>query len=154
MPPNRIERLEAAFGRLPAPQRLALAAEHLEWTVANFAAPLEDPVTRDLARRAAAAVRAAVDARAAIAPAPPGFIDELDESLQDPREPGGFDLLISYYLCFDDLAPELRPDRLVTILDHCREADSRRHEADDDDDPRGEAVAVYQRALLRRHLGE
>lgn len=154
---NWIEQLEAAFARLPAPQRLALAAEHLEWTVANFDAPLQDAVTRDLVQRAAASVRAAVEAGAAVAPAPPGFIDELDEALDDSREPGGFDLLISYYLCFDGLAPELRPDRLVTILDHCREADSVRHEGErteDGGDPRYEAVAAFQQGLLRRHLGE
>ncbi|MEU5157671.1 hypothetical protein [Glycomyces sp. NPDC021274] len=154
MPLPRIEQLEAAFGRLPAPRRLALAAEHLEWTVANFAAPIADLTTRSLVRRAADAVRAAVDAGAAITPAPPGFIDELDAALDDSCEPGGFDLLISYYLCFDELALELRPDRLVTILDHCREADSQRHDHDSDGESRREAVAAYQRDLLRRHLRE
>lgn len=153
---NRTQ-IETAFGRMPAPRRLAMAAELLEWTVSNFATPIADPTTRDLVDRSAVAVRAAVDRGAAIATAEPGLLEESDEIMQEPKEPGSFDLLLSYYLCFDELAPEITPERLTTIFDHCYEADYRRYSepaiavGDVEVTPRGRAILDHQRELARRY---
>ena len=155
---NRTQ-IEAAFARMAAPRRLAMAAELLDWTVSNFSTPIADPVTRDLSRRSAAAIRTAVESGAAITPAAadPGLLEEADEVMQEPTEPGSFDLLLGYYLCFDELAPEITPERLTTIFDHCYEADYRRYSepaiavGEDVATDRGRAILEHQRRLAQRY---
>lgn len=151
--------IEAAFGRLPGPRRLAMAEELLRWTVANFTTPIADPTTRELVERAATAVRAAVAEGASITTAEPGFLDEIDDAMQEQAEPGGFDLLISYFLCFDELGPEITPNRLFSLFDHCYQSDYRRYSeasiavGEVDVTPRGQAILDYQRDLIQRYTG-
>jgi hypothetical protein len=130
----------------------------LQWTVGNFATPIGDPVVADLVARAGAAVRAAVNAGLAIAPTDDALLEGMDEAIQESAEPGASDLLMSYYLCFAETGPELTPQRLVVIFDHCYQADYTRYsepgivvgEPTETTD-REQAVLDYQRDLLRRY---
>ncbi|SDD85669.1 hypothetical protein [Glycomyces harbinensis] len=157
--PNGIARLEAIFAGMSPPQRLAIAAEQLQWTVANFATPIADSTVLDLVTRAAAAVQTAVRNSLPIAPTDSALLEAFDEPIQDSEEPGASDLLMSYYLCFDEVGPELTPQRVVVIFDHCYQADYTRYSepglavGDTDPTPREQAILDFQRALVNRYTG-
>jgi hypothetical protein len=157
-PLNEIGRFEAIFERMSPPRRLAIAAEHLQWTVANFATPIADGTVRDLIGRAETAVRAAVNGGQSIAPTDAALLEAMDEAIQNSSEPGSSDLLMSYYLCFEEAGPELTPQRLVVIFDHCYQADYTRYSEPGimvgeptETTAREHAILDYQRDLLRRY---
>lgn len=157
-PQNQIAQLEAVFERMAPPRRLALAAEHLRWTVSNFATPIADSTVQRLVARAATLVQESVDASRAVAPSDAALLDEIDEAIQNATEPGSSDLLMSYFLCFDELGPELTPKRLVVIFDHCYQADYTRYSEPglavgepEQMTAREEAVLSYQRGLISRY---
>jgi hypothetical protein len=157
-PWNRIDEIEATFDRMPPHRRLAMASELLRWTVANFATPISDGTVNDLVTRASTAVREAVNSGRSAAPADGALLDEIDEAIQTTREKGARDLLVSYFLCFDQLAPEINPKRLVLIFDHCYQADYRRYSEVaiavgevDELTQRERDILDHQRALVRRY---
>ncbi|GAA2319209.1 hypothetical protein GCM10009853_091610 [Glycomyces scopariae] len=157
-PLNEIGRFEAVFERMTPPQRLAIAAEHLQWTVSNFATPVADDQVRDLLSRAETAVQAAVSAGLPIAPTDAALLAGMDEAIQESAEPGSSDLLMSYYLCFEETGPELTPQRVVVIFDHCYQADYTRYSEPGivvgeptETTAREQAVLDYQRELMRRY---
>lgn len=157
-PLNEIGRFEAIFERMSPPHRLAIAAEHLQWTVTNFATPIADDTVRDLVARAEAAVSAAVRAGRLIAPNDAALLEAMDEAIQNSSEPGSSDLLMSYYLCFEEVGPELTSQRLVVIFDHCDQADYTRYSEPGlvvgeptETTARERAILEYQRDLLQRY---
>ncbi|SDD85630.1 hypothetical protein [Glycomyces harbinensis] len=155
-----LNQVEAAFGKMPGPHRLAMAAELLEWTVANFRTPIADPVVSDLVARATATIREAVGRGASTATGQDGFTTALFEASEETEEVGAYELLVSLYLCFDDLDPEIRPDRLTTVFDQCYQADLRRYSQPAiavgdarEITPREQAILDFQRALINRYTG-
>jgi hypothetical protein len=157
-PQIQIAQLEAIFENMAPSQRLKLAAEHLRWTVSNFATPIADSTVHLLVTRAAALVQEAVNASRSIASGDAALLDEIDEAIQNATEPGSSDLLMSYFLCFDELGPKLTPMRLVMILDHCYQADYARYSEPglvvgepEQMTAREQAILDYQRALISRY---
>ncbi|WP_026923435.1 hypothetical protein [Glycomyces arizonensis] len=155
---ERLAQLEAAYARIPPSQRLAMVAELLEWTVANFATPIADDTVRDLVARASAAVRSAANARLSAVPADRALLEQFRTATEDDQEPGAVDLLGAFRLCFDHLAPEITPPRVLAIFDRCYQADYVRYSepeiavGEDDASDRGQRILEYQAALLQRYL--
>lgn len=155
---EQLAQLEAMYARVPPRQRLAMGVELLEWTVANFSTPIADDTVRDLVARAEAAVSAAVRAGRSIAPNDATLLEAMDEAIQNSSESGSSDLLMSYYLCFEETGPELTPQRLVVIFDHCYQADYTRYsepglmvDKPTETTARERAILEYQRDLLQRY---
>jgi hypothetical protein len=155
---DNLDEIEATFAAMPAPSRLAMAAELLEWTVSNFATPIADPVVSDVVARAATAIREAVGRGAPAATGPEGFTSEIFEVADEAGERGAYELLLAHYLCFDALAPEIRPDRLASVFDQCYQADYRRYSEPaivvgepQGVSPREQAILSYQRSLISQY---
>ncbi|THV41475.1 hypothetical protein [Glycomyces buryatensis] len=154
---NDLAAIKETFGLLAAPRRLAMAAELLEWTAANFRTPFGDPAVSDIVTRSATAVRDAIGRGASTATGS-GLTGELYDVSEETEERGAEEILLSYYLCFDDLDPEIRPDRLVSMFDQCYQADVRRYSEvaiaigeNPEVTSREQQILDYQRALIARY---
>ncbi|MFG3342459.1 hypothetical protein [Glycomyces sp. NPDC048151] len=150
--------LEAQYASISPPQRLSMAAELLEWTVANFDTPINDRTVADLVSRAQIAINAAVDAGLSAAPADPALTDQLFSVAEDTNEPGAFNLLGAFRLCFDHIEPEITPQRLLGIFDRCYQADYVRYTepaiavGEGDPSARGQRIFARQAELRQRYL--
>jgi hypothetical protein len=154
---NDLDAIKETFAQLAAPRRLAMAGELLEWTVANFRTPFGDAAVSDIVTRSAGAVRDAVTRGASTATGS-GLTGELYDVSESTEERGAEEILLSYYLCFDDLDPEIRPDRLVSIFDQCYQADVRRYSdvgiavgEGPGASSREQEILDYQRNLIARY---